>query len=389
MIVVMDSKKEQLLALLAEDPFIGQQALAERLGLSRSAVAGHLAGLTREGRILGRAYVLAQPAAIVCIGGANIDRKLRLGAALQMGSSNPATQSETPGGVARNVAENLARLGLSTQLISALGDDAAGRGLVAQAAGCGLSTQGCLLATDEPTGSYTAVLDASGEMLAGFAAMSVAARLTPEFLSRSAAQRAAARLIVADLNLPADSVALLLQEAQANIGRPNAAPLLIVAVSVPKMAHLPADLRGLHSLILNLAELQSLTGLPLTPQADDGEESGAAALQQALDAVHARGARHVLLTRGADGLVCSSAARPALYLAAAPLPVADLMDVTGAGDALAAGVAAGLFHDPTQLQAACHMGLRLAALTLQTAATVNPQISPSLLDNLLADLPTI
>ena len=378
----MDSKKEQLLALLAADPFISQQTLAERLGLSRSAVAGHLAGLTREGHILGRAYVLAQPAAIVCIGGANIDRKLRLGAALQMGSSNPATQSETPGGVARNVAENLARLGLSTQLISALGDDAAGRDLLAQAAGCGLSTQGCVLAADEATGSYTAVLDASGEMLTGFAAMSVAARLTPAFLSRSAAQRAAARLIVADLNLPADSVALLLQEAQAHIGKPNAASLLIVAVSVPKMAHLPADLRGLHSLILNLAELQALTGLPLKPQASD-----AADLQQALDAVHARGAQHVLLTRGADGLVCSSAGQPALDMAAAA--TADVVDVTGAGDAFAAGVAAGLFHDPTQLQAACQIGLRLAALTLQTTATVHPQISPALLADLLAELPTI
>lgn len=373
----MDSKKEQLLALLTEDPFISQQTLAERLGLSRSAVAGHLAGLTREGHILGRAYVLAQPAAIVCIGGANIDRKLKLGAPLQMGSSNQVMQSETPGGVARNVAENLARLGLTTQLISALGDDAAGRGLLAQAAGCGLSTQGCLLTADEPTGCYTAVLDAAGELLMGFAAMRVAARLTPEFLSRSSAQRAAARLIVADLNLPADSVALLLQEARGNsgnTGRSTAAPLLIVAVSVPKMAHLPADLRGLHSLILNLSELQALTGLPVMPMASED-----AALQQALDAVHARGAQHVLLTRGADGLVCSSAGGAALYLAALPVADPGVVDATGAGDAFAAGVAAGLLRDPQQLLAACQLGLRLAALTVQSAATVHPNISPALL----------
>ncbi|MGS0756688.1 PfkB family carbohydrate kinase, partial [Roseateles sp. GG27B] len=169
-----------------------------------------------------------------------------------------------------------------------------------------------------------------------------------------------------------------LQEAHGSSGKPNAAPLLIVAVSVPKMAHLPTDLRGLHSLILNLAELQALTGLPLTAKAED-----AAALQQALDAVHVRGARHVLLTRGADGLLCSSAGQPALDLAAAP--VAGVVDVTGAGDAFAAGVAAGLFHDPTQLQAACQIGLRLAALTLQTTATVHPQISPALLTEILTE----
>ena len=102
----MDSKKEQLLALLQADPFISQQALAEMLALSRSAIAGHIAALTREGRVLGRAYVLPQRATLVCIGGANIDRKLRLLGPLQMGTSNPAAgQLETPGGVARKLWE--------------------------------------------------------------------------------------------------------------------------------------------------------------------------------------------------------------------------------------------------------------------------------------------
>src|SRR6218665_677703 len=233
-IATMDTKKEQLLALLRADPFISQQALAERLLLSRSAVAGPVAALTREGRILGRAYVLPQHETIVCIGGANIDRKLRTLGALQMGTSNPAEQRETPGGVARNVAENLARLGLPTQLLSAVGDDAARRALLTHAAEAGLSTQGSLLASDERTGSYTAVLDAAGQMVLALAAMPLAARLSPEFLRRSSAQRMQARLTVLDLNLPADRGALPLQEAQE-----RGTALLAVAVSEPKMDRLP------------------------------------------------------------------------------------------------------------------------------------------------------
>lgn len=350
----MDSKKDQLLALLRADPFIGQQALADRLALSRSAVAGHIAALTREGRVLGRAYVLPQDAPVVCIGGANIDRKLRTIAALQMGTSNPAEQRETPGGVARNVAENLARLGLATQLITAVGDDAAGKALLEHAAAVGLSTQGSLIASDASTGSYTAVLDDRGQMLLALAAMPLAARLTPEFLRRSSGQRAQARLSLLDLNLPPDSVALLIQEA-----RERGTALLAVAVSEPKMDRLPADLRGLQCLILNQGELQALGAQPGT--------------EAALQALHERGLRQIVLTLGAAGVICSQIGQTAQTLAA---PAVHVVDVTGAGDAFAAGVCAGLYHHPDDLAQACRLGLQLAALTLQTEATVHPELSP-------------
>lgn len=348
----MDRTKEQLLALLHEDPFISQQALAERLGVSRSAVAGHVGALTREGRILGRAYVLAQRAPLVCIGGANIDRKLRLAGPLRMGSSNPATaEPETPGGVARNVAENLARLGLPAQLISAVGDDAAGRALLAQAAEVGLATQGSLIVDGAATGSYTAVLDDAGRMLMALAAMPLAERLTPDYLGKSSAQRLQAGLIVLDLNLPADSVAMLVREA-----RDKGLRLIAVAVSEAKMQRLPEDLRGLQCLILNRGELQAL-GNPLPAE------------------LHQRGLAQVIVTDGADGLVCSQAGSPAQHIS--PPPAASMIDVTGAGDAFAAGVCAGLWHHPQDLALACRLGLQLAALTLQTEATVHPGISPA------------
>ena len=52
------SRKEQLYELIRANPFISQQELAEQLALSRSAVAGHIASLIRERKLLGRAYVL-------------------------------------------------------------------------------------------------------------------------------------------------------------------------------------------------------------------------------------------------------------------------------------------------------------------------------------------
>jgi hypothetical protein len=66
-----------LYELIRANPFISQQDLAVELRLSRSAVAGHIAGLIRERRLLGRAYVLPDKRPVLCIGAANLDRKLR------------------------------------------------------------------------------------------------------------------------------------------------------------------------------------------------------------------------------------------------------------------------------------------------------------------------
>jgi len=288
------SKKDQLYQLIQANPFISQQELAGLLQLSRSAVAGHIAGLIRERRILGRAYILPGERAIVCIGGANMDRKVRTLGALQMGTSNPVSQHESLGGVARNIAENLARLGAAVSLLSALGDDAAAKEMLAQAEAVGLDMRGSLQLAATASGSYTAVLDDSGEMLLALSHMQLCDQLTPQFLASRQPQRAAAAMTVADLNLPQDSIRILLQDAAR-----DDVPLVLVAVSQPKMARLPPDLCGLRLLILNQGELESRVGKPL-----QNEEQVA----QACRTVQQQGAQDVIVTFGGDGVLYTSAA---------------------------------------------------------------------------------
>lgn len=57
------------------------------------------------------------------IGACNVDLTGRSAAPLRAGDSSPGRISTAWGGVARNVAENLARLGLEVSLFSALGND--------------------------------------------------------------------------------------------------------------------------------------------------------------------------------------------------------------------------------------------------------------------------
>ncbi len=276
------------------------------------------------------------PSEILCIGATNLDRKLRLLGTLHPASSNPAAQTESLGGVARNVAENLLRAKLPVRLITAVGDDDAGRRVLAQ-----FPSTRSLCVQGAATDSYTAVLDGQGELLVGLAAMPLVDSLLPPAMP---AQLAPLTLI--DLNLPPDTVAHLIA-----LAREQGVRLLAVAVSEPKMNRLPQDLRGMHGLLLNRGELRQL---------HDGEPA------QALLALHARGVQCVALTLGADGVLCSEAGSSPLALSA---PAVDVIEVTGAGDAFAAGVCAALSqgHDWT---AACRQGIALAARALQTLDSV-------------------
>lgn len=292
---------------------------------------------------------LASTGHVVCIGAANIDRKLSPKGPLARGTSNPARLHESFGGVARNVAENLANLGARVALVTAIGDDAAGDYMLAHADAAGIDVSDAIVLDHTATGTYTAVLDEHGDLAFALADMDLYDRLTPDEVLPLSGPVA---LTVADLNLPRATVAALLERAR---------PLVLVAVSEPKMDRLPQDLRGLRLLILNLGELQARVGRPV---------EGDAALLGACRELQAQGVRDVIVTRGSAG-VSYTTPDGIGHLAALPVKV---VDVTGAGDAFAAAVCFSLLDDDTDLASACGLGLQLAAITAGSRETVVPAL---------------
>jgi pseudouridine kinase len=366
--VTEHSKKQQLYELIRANPFISQQDLAASLGLSRSAVAGHIAGLIRERKLLGRAYVLPNHRPVTCIGAANLDRKLRSLAGIALHTSNPASQSESFGGVARNIAENLARLGTPVALLTATGKDSSGAALLAHAQGLGIDTGGTLQIEGAASGTYTAVLDQDGEMVVALADMALYDRLDPAFIDTCQTRIATSALVVADLNLPLETVDAVIAHA-----RRAEVPLVLVAVSEPKMARLPRDLSGVRLLVLNRGELAARVGRELAGETD---------FDAAVAEVRAQGARDLIVTRGAEGVIFTRGGDIVRLYAHG----AKVVDVTGAGDAFAAAVCWSLMQDlstsqPCDLELACRRGLELSALTLGVAETVHPRLGADTLMN--------
>jgi pseudouridine kinase len=290
---------------------------------------------------------------VVCIGGANMDIKCRVAGRTVMGSSNPGAIMQSPGGVARNIAHNLALLGVDTALIGAVGRDDAGERLLAATAAAGVDTQGVLRGTGA-TGSYSAVLDARGQLILGVAAMGILQRLTPRRLAAERARLAGADLLLADSNLRIDTLDWLIGFA-AERGR----RLALETVSVPKGSRLKRLLaagRPLFALFCNRAEAAALTGRSSLP---------AAATR-----LHEQGVRHVGIGLGRRGMFVSDGPTQRTV----PALPARVVEVTGAGDAAVAGTLYGLLrgHD---LAAAARYGQAASALTLACDLSVNPTLS--------------
>src|SRR4051812_37180735 len=119
---------------------------------------------------------------VVCFGGANLDFKARGVHSLTLRDSNPVRIYSTFGGVARNIAENLARLGASVRLISRVGSDSAGDSLLEAMSQLGVEVSGVSRSNRCPTATYTAVLEPEGEMLIGLANMDIYDELTSDVL---------------------------------------------------------------------------------------------------------------------------------------------------------------------------------------------------------------
>lgn len=354
-----------LLALIRETPLATPEELARRLGSTRASVNVHVSNLVKKGALLGRGYLLPEaggPGRVVVVGGANVDVKARTIQAAVPGTSNPGVTAQAPGGVARNVAENLARLGVPASLVSVVGRDALGDWLLRETEAAGVDVRPVLRAPEVSTGTYTAVLDASGELLVAVAAMAAVEALTPAALQERRGVLRGAAWVVADGNLPEASLAHLLSlAAEAGV------PVVFEPVSVPKAARLrPALAAGLVPQVVtpNVPELGALLGR------DIPDEPGA--LRAAADELHAQGVRLVWVRRGAAGSLLST---PEGVTELPALP-AEVRDVTGAGDAMLAAFLAALASGLPPAEAARH-GHAAAAITVESDHAVSPTLTPA------------
>lgn len=299
---------------------------------------------------------------VLAIGSAGIDIVGRALGPLVLGTSNPGKFRTSLGGVARDVAENLARLGMEVSLISAVGDDHQGRRLLSETARAGVNVEHVLETNGLPTGSYLAILDDRGTLHLGMDDMRLINAITPEYLKARQALFSSAGAVFVDANLPAGTL-----ETAISLAWSAGVPIAANPVSVTLAPTLGPFLDRLWLITPNEAEAEALCPHAV-PHADADR-----AIEAARHLV-SEGVQIAVITMAEFGLGYASAESSGHVSALKT----EILDPTGAGDALTAALVFALING-IPLDEAVRLGLSAAYLTLRTQGSVLPTLSLELL----------
>ncbi len=299
---------------------------------------------------------------VLVIGATLLDTKGKPVAGLAPGTSNPSEIRSMRGGTARNVAENLARLGAEVVLISAVGDDPTGRQLLIQTAESGVTLDYVEMVPDQATGSYIALLEADGLLSVALDDVRVMETITPDYLNRNRALFRDAAMIMFDGSLTVAAMRTVVRLAR-EYG--------VFLCADPSSARLAYKLRPF------LADID----LVVPNQVEEAElcEMDFAGYDPTAGLIMARrllgsGVGTVVVTLSDFGLDYATADEMG-YI---PPSHSKFVDSTGTGDAVTAAVMFGLLNDLPIVEA-IRLGAAAAAITLQTNETVVPDLSLDML----------
>jgi pseudouridine kinase len=299
---------------------------------------------------------------ILVIGSASLDIVGRTSAPIRFATSNPGILSSSVGGSARNIAENLARLGMHPVLISAVGDDPEGERVLGETSAAGVDVEHCLQLKGQRTGAYLAVLDDQGALHLGLDDMPTIAWITSDHLRSCNDLFKGAAALVVDANLPPKSLATAI-----SLASRHKVPIVADTTSVSLARRLQPHLKKLWLITPNEAEAAALCPRPV-PHAD------APRVIEAARYLVSQGVGVAVITMAEFGVGYATADSSGHI----PAPRIEIIDPTGAGDALTATVLFALLND-IPLDEAVRLGISAAAHTLRSRGSVAPDLSLELL----------
>ncbi|MCK5780621.1 MAG: winged helix-turn-helix transcriptional regulator [Psychrilyobacter sp.] len=360
----MTNREKDVLKLIESNPMISQDEVAKMLGITRSSVAVHISNLMKKGIVRGKGYVLSKEEPYVCvIGGSNIDIQGYPENSLILGDSNPGFVTTSLGGVGRNIAENLTRLGISTKFLSAVGDDENGKRILNHAKSIGLHMENTLIVNGENTSTYLCVLDKKREMNVAISYMDILKNIDINYIKKNDYIIKNSKFCIIDANLP-KIVEYLVTSYDV--------PFILDTVSASKAKKIKDLVGYFHTIKPNKLEAEALSGIAINDETD---------LKKVGQYFVSKGVKNVFITLGSEGVYYKT---PNIEGIMVP-PTMEMVGATGAGDAFVAGLTYGLFKNK-DIEEEIKFAIGASILAISYEETINPNITPSLVKKTIEKL---
>ena len=346
---IMTQREKEIVAILKAEPTISQDELAARLKITRSSVAVHITNLTKKGILLGKGYIVNDDPYVLVIGGSNIDIQGIPHQPLIPHDSNVGHVNVSFGGVGRNIAENCARLGISTRLLSVVGQDMYGQSILAHAKQIGLHMNDSLVVNHAQTSTYLSILDHHHDLSVAINAMSIMNALTPDYILSKRHLLEQAQLIVLDTNLNEDTLDAIFTCAKD-------VPVFVDTVSTTKALKIKPYLSKIHTLKPNRAELYAIVS----------DSQGLSLKECALKLP----TPYAYISLGEEGVLV----KDHLSITHFPTQPIEMINATGAGDAFMAGLVYAYLNEKT-IQESAYLAMSAARIALLSESTISSSMN--------------
>ncbi len=356
----MTDREQQILEIIKENPMISQEMLAQMLSIQRSSVAVHISNLIKKGRIKGKGYIVDEEAYVVVIGGCNMDISGRPTNKMILHDSNIGKVKTSTGGVGRNIAENLSRLGVDVKMISVVGNDEFGSVILSELNSLKVDTSGIMIHQSYPTSTYLAVSDETGDMHVAISQMQIVDEISIPYINTFNHVIENAECLVVDTNLKEEVLQYI-------INKYSSKKIFVDTVSTAKAVKVKGLLDKVYFLKPNLLEAELLSGHTL-------DQTDIETLMNELPA------QKIAISLGANGVI-GRAMNETIEI---KTPKTNIVNTTGAGDAFMAGM---IFAEMNQLTFAESLKFAIGCSThnIEQNETVSKSLSESTIKQVIKE----
>ena len=268
------------------------------------------------------------------------------------------------GGVCRNIAENLARVGVKTEFISTLGDDENGKSILEHSRKFGYNMENSLFLKGESTPTYMAILNHQGEMESAVVDMESLNKMDEGFIDNKHDVFNNASYTIVD----SDNPVLLEYILKKYEGKSK---FILDPVSAKKARKIRHLIKYFHTIKPNRFETEALCGFKIDSE-EDLRKAGRFFIEQ--------GVKNVFISLDSDGIYYITSEGEEGTLACCEK--IDVKNVTGAGDSFVAGIGYGYMNN-LSIKDTLKYSMAMSIITITHEETINPDMCHELVKKLI------